>query len=190
MPRSKTLNEDYFNWLYSQIGKQSRTYFKLCHLLNTINYRWSIPNDDNRESDARRLRDIFAQETGLREDHIEVTYFIDKPVTVFEVLVALCGRIDEQLARPGDPDSRCAKWFLELLMNLHLAEYTDNFTPYERFPEMEEQRIYRTIEILLDRMYEFDGSGGLFPLKHKPRKDQRKVELWYQLQAYLAENYT
>ena len=38
------------------------------------------------------------------------------------------------------------------------------------------------------RTYDSNGYGGLFPLRN-PREDQRKVELWYQLNAYLLEQF-
>ena len=37
------------------------------------------------------------------------------------------------------------------------------------------------------RMFSRDGSGGLFPLRRFDR-DQRSVEIWYQMQAWLMEN--
>ena len=44
------------------------------------------------------------------------------------------------------------------------------------------------VECLLERRYLEDGDGGLFPLKC-PRKDQRRVEIWYQMSAWVIENY-
>ena len=40
----------------------------------------------------------------------------------------------------------------------------------------------------VERRYKRSGEGGLFPLKNAA-KDQRKVEIWYQLSSYLLENY-
>lgn len=42
---------------------------------------------------------------------------------------------------------------------------------------------------LNSRYYKSDGFGGLFPLSN-PMGDQRYVEVWYQMMAYLAENVT
>jgi len=38
------------------------------------------------------------------------------------------------------------------------------------------------------RRYSKTGKGGLFPLKH-PKKDQTEVEIWYQMQQYVMENF-
>jgi hypothetical protein len=32
------------------------------------------------------------------------------------------------------------------------------------------------------------GLGGMFPLED-PREDQRAIEIWYQMMAYINENY-
>ena len=49
---------------------------------------------------------------------------------------------------------------------------------------------YEEVNDVLDRViwrtYRWDGHGGLFPL-NEPEKDQREVEIWYQLSAYLLE---
>jgi len=37
------------------------------------------------------------------------------------------------------------------------------------------------------RTYNENGNGGLFPLRDSDQ-DQRQVEIWYQLSAYLLEN--
>jgi hypothetical protein len=47
--------------------------------------------------------------------------------------------------------------------------------------------ITMVLDVLLQRTYTNKGVGGLFPLK-RSKNDQRKVEIWYQLQEYLAEN--
>jgi hypothetical protein len=39
---------------------------------------------------------------------------------------------------------------------------------------------------IMDRRYERNGQGGLFPLR-KPAMDQRDVEIWYQANAYMIE---
>ena len=50
-------------------------------------------------------------------------------------------------------------------------------------------KIHREDDTFEDIYWLFqDGFGGLFPLKHA-KKDQRKVEIWYQLQNWLMENY-
>jgi hypothetical protein len=40
------------------------------------------------------------------------------------------------------------------------------------------------LERVIGRTYRPDGRGGFFPLRYA-EKDQREVELWYQLNAYV-----
>ena len=51
-----------------------------------------------------------------------------------------------------------------------------------------EEYVDNIIDTFLDRDYEANGDGGLFPLL-APQEDQTEVELWYQLSAYYMENY-
>jgi hypothetical protein len=47
---------------------------------------------------------------------------------------------------------------------------------------------YKKLAVLNKREYFPSGKGGLFPLEN-PREDQTKVEIWYQMHAYVMENY-
>jgi hypothetical protein len=47
-----------------------------------------------------------------------------------------------------------------------------------------EQKINRVLE----RTYKPNGEGGLFPLKNTC-KNQKRVEIWYQMNSYIHENY-
>lgn len=188
MKEKKTLSEEYFSWLCDRV-KQKRTYVKLCKILHRIMFRWSVHNDDNRCEDGIRLRELFVEEMNLDETHLEVRYLMMPECTVFEVLVALAERMDELMYQLNDQENHSGRWFGELLLNLKLAEYTDNHSYSDRFDEMTEMKIYDIVETFLDRTYDFDGSGGLFPMKKRPRKDMRKIEIYYQLMEYLAENY-
>ena len=48
--------------------------------------------------------------------------------------------------------------------------------------------VYEILGKFVRREYDFNGRGGLFPLKNV-QNDQRKVEIYYQMLAYLSENY-
>ena len=49
--------------------------------------------------------------------------------------------------------------------------------------------VHDILEKLLLREYEFDGTGGLFPLGDWAEEDQRELEIWYQAQLFLMKNY-
>lgn len=185
----KTLSEEYFSWLYKQVGNQRRTYVKLCKELYNKKFRWFVPNDDNRCEDGLNLRDQFIEENGIDTEHTEVRYFLKMPCTVLEVLVALAQRFDYQMFDLNNQQDQSSKWFLEMLENLRLSRFTDNWNNDDRFDPVSEAEINEILEILMDRTYGFDGRGGLFPLKKRHKEDQSRVEIWYQMMLYLDENY-
>jgi len=189
MGRNRTLNDQYFSWLYNRIKNQKRSYIKLSKELHNKAFRWSIRNDDNRGEDGLNLRDLFIDEENLDESHLELRYFLKAECTIFEMLVALSERIDNLMYDLNNQEDYSSKWFLEMLKNLKLDKYNDNFSPGERFDEMTETRINEILEIFMDRTYDYYGRGGLFPIKKQPPTDQTGVEIWYQLMLYLDENY-
>jgi len=74
------------------------------------------------------------------------------------------------------------EWFAEFVANLRLGGYTD-----EAYELRDSAKINRVLQKFNQRKYDSYGDGGIFPLK-APEEDQKKVELWYQMSAYMAEN--
>lgn len=172
----------YYQWLYAQIGAVTDTNpYRSHHILSEIllNTEFVSYNqyDDNRAFEGLQLRAEFA------EIHGEVVW-ADEPCTVFEVLLALARRAAYETSGfglidlPGD-------WFWRMLGNLGLDAFNDGV--FLEHPSKMESIVHKTLLIFLERRYNSDGSnGGLFPLK-EPNQDQRQVELWYQLNAYILE---
>ena len=105
--------------------------------------------------------------------------YIGGECSILEMMMGLAKRIDAIMYDPGVGEN-WVKWFWEMIDNLGLRSQTD-----ENFSSM---MVDRTIMRFNCRMYEYDGRGGLFPLRN-PSCDQSMTELWYQMQAYLIENY-
>lgn len=174
---SAPLDELYFTWLYSQVGSvrlknRSRSYWGLLRQLYTKEFVWLIPNDDNRVEDGKDLRYEFLTFEGIDAD----PHWMDLECNVFEMLVALSRRL--AFEAEGQP----RRWFWHLMENLELREYND-----EVYSDICPQEVIdHKLETLIFRNYHPDGRGGLFPLRH-PMEDQRGVEIWYQLNAYLLE---
>lgn len=172
---SPPLDELYFQWLYSQVGSvkvkdQSKTYWELLKQLHKKEFVWVVPNDDNRVEDGRDLRMEFLAEQGIDATD---SYWLRMGCSMLELLVGLSRR----LAFEADGEPR--GWFWHMMDNLGLRIYSDaRILSTDRINEILDRVIWRT--------YEPDGVGGIFPLKH-PKQDQREVELWYQLSAYLLE---
>jgi hypothetical protein len=175
---TKPLEELYFTWLYRQVANPdiadpSLTYWKLLKELFTKEFVWLIPNDDNRIEDGKDLRIQFAHEEGLDAvEDIEVEW-AELGCSVLELMIGISNRLTFEAG------ATTHYWFWKLMENLGINRYSDDW----RLPR-------RHVEKILDRVifrnYRADGQGGFFPLKH-PDQDQRKVELWYQMAAYILE---
>ena len=172
-------DEDYFVWLYSQVGvvrlkNPARTHWALLRQLYQIEFIWLVPNDDNRVDDAYDLRVEFLENyDGAESIDLEWQHL---GCSVLEVLVALSRRLS--FFTDIDPH----EWFWEMLENIDIGMAHTNDQHYN-------QEIRRDVNDIIERViwrnYEPDGKGGLFPLE-APAQDQRRVELWYQMSAYLA----
>lgn len=173
---SLPLDELYLQWLYGQVAEvryktRSRTYWSLFGILYRKEFAWTILNDDNRVADGIKLREEFMEDEGL--DRVDQNW-LEEPCSFLEMLIGLARHL--AFLTEGDVKD----WFWHCLQTLDLYMYTDA----RHIPEDEVNEI---LDVVIWRRYGRDGQGGLFPLKH-PTRDQRRVELWYQLNAYLMEN--
>ena len=148
--------------------------------LNAIPFRWLLDLDENRAIDGLELRnDILESDSEITESLLA---FRESPATILEVLIGLAHRMDDALTTWGD-SSKVDIWFWEMVRNLGLTKFTDDYMVVS--PEI----IGEVNDILdgwMDRTYDFDGRGGLFPLMN-PETDQRFVEIWYQMSYYIHE---
>lgn len=179
MSDNGTLDDRYLEWLYKQIAAVSnpnpiRSYWNLAKQLYTIEFVWLISNDDNREADGKCLRMEFMDDVHIDDRD---TQWLELECSMLEMLIALARRASFEAC------GETIDWFWKMLENVGLRGYTDYM--YANEPGVEET-VYNVIQDIIDRKYKRNGEGGLFPLQH-PHQDQRKVELWYQLSAYLLE---
>lgn len=180
-PASKNgIQNAYFDWLCDLINANDpdHSFIFLCRHLHTLEFYWSVCNDDNRAGDGMALRGLFRLQSDLRiGDELDCDV-----CSVFEMLVALAICVEEIMdeIEPGD----ASFWFWMMLDNLGLSDYDDDHF-YQRGSI---KKIDKILDRFLDRTYQRSGKGGLFPLK-KWREDQRTVEIWYQMQAYLQEKF-
>lgn len=137
-------------------------------ILQDIPFRWSLPKDGNRNVDGISLR---------------VSYGCDCDpgminCTVLELLIGLSLRIEDIMHEP-ELGNRVDEWLMELINNMDLV------SAYMNFGVM---AVLKNVDIFLDRGYNRAGHGGAFPLL-RAAKDQRRAELWYQMNTYLIEKY-
>lgn len=164
----------YFNWLYSNVSdltvhEPALAYFKLLGELHRTEFVWLLSGDDNRAEDGLALRSEFLHKSFIKHD----TVITSEGCSVLEMLVAFSRRA----AFEGDDTPR--DWFWVMLDNLELSDLNDPSNPNPDY-------IQGVLETFVWRTYDYNGNGGLFPLHHT-QHDQRKVEIWYQFNEYLAE---
>lgn len=174
---SAPIDELYFKWLYKQVSSvreknPSKSYWELLRQLYQKEFVWIVPNDHNRVEDGRDLRLRFVHYSGVNPD----PEWMGLGCSVLEMMIALSHRLSFE-------DGRSPKgWFWRLIENLGFEELTD-----ANWGELTSEAVDEVLEQLIWRQYAPDGTGGLFPLEH-PERDQREVEIWYQLCAYLLDN--
>lgn len=174
----KQLEKEYIEWLAYDVGLD-RNSMKLAKALYLKKFRSIIPNDINRFYDGMTLRDRFRDETFY--DDYEI---INKPCSVLEMLIVLSERMAGLIWDPDDDEDWTVKCFYEILDNLGISGFNDE--NYEKLGG--DKEINHILDIFLERKYDEFGNGGLFPMDNPPC-DQRNVEIWYQMSAYLMEKY-
>lgn len=164
----------YTRWLRSLVDRPGSYYDILFDAAWNWTYEYSIPHDDNRAEDGLRLRERFESESSLRLPDLG-------ECCVLEFLVALAIRLNES-TYDWDKPNQTSDWFWTMVFNMGLQRFDDTYSddPYENITD--------AFERLNFRLYNEDGTdGGLFPLRWA-KEDQRQVEVWYQMMAYLSEN--
>ena len=179
--REFELKQRYFEWLCDliHVDQGDKSYWILMKDLFRRAFYAIIPHDENRAGDGLELREEFMRNYYYLPEYAE----IEGECTVLELLIGLARRMDFETSDPyDDEDDRTVYWFWELIDNLGLIVFDD-----ESYVDCGGIRfVDEIVDRVLERHYKRNGDGGLFPLQNNKR-DQRKVELWYQMSAYLAE---
>lgn len=129
-----------------------------------------IPNDDNRAAEGRGLRDRYQNESARQ---LTRRLYMG-PCSMLEMIIALAHRFAWEIVGLEETvEENIPNCFWTMIDNLALNATHKNLG---------------RLQILNKREYKADGNGGLFPLRN-PKEDQREVEIWYQLMAYLNENH-
>lgn len=169
---TRQLDELYFDWLYalvcSDTKKSAKTHYKMLEQLFFKEFVWTIVNDVNRAEDGKELRSEFLAEQRL----LGTDGFKHLGCSMFELLVALSRRLS--FVTDGEP----RYWFWVMIKNAGLYGYNDGMV-------LNVDRVDEILDRIIWRTYSPDGRGGLFPLGNNDGEDQRDIELWYQMSAYL-----
>lgn len=172
-----TIDDRYFEWLYGQVASvrnrnPHRSYWALLRQLYVKPYLWYIRNDDNRANDGIELRHEFLDEEG--DGGVDPNW-LTLECSVLEMLIAFSRRAAFQTGESP------VEWFWRFIENLDCRGYTD-----EAYNELVREEVNANLERFIERRYDANGRGGLFPLD-QPQEDQRNVEIFYQFSAYAIE---
>lgn len=173
------LDERYLKWLYGQVANvktraKNRTHWNLFRQMHDTIFVAQIDHDENRIADARDMRYEFLAEAEDEQGNRDWTRL---PCSMLEVLIVLSRHLSFEM------DDPVKTWFWHLIEVLDLEQFNDR-----EYNESSQEVIQETIDRVIWREYKPNGEGGLFPLRN-PARDQREVELWYQLNAYLLEQF-
>lgn len=174
--------DKYYEWLCHLINvnkeqdeRNQPSYKTLMKKLFSTEFTWTVRNDANRAYEGRELRAIFCEKHDILYEFDEFNY----DASMLETIIGLAFRCENIMT--GHEDSRpMADWFWELMGNCGLTDFID-----ESFLD---ECVVNILYKIINRTFERDGKGGLFPIRFG-NKDQRKVELWYQMNLYLVERY-
>lgn len=170
------MRNDYFGWLYDLACDGRKEYRRLCEFLDSVEFTYVLPMDDNRYGDGISLRYRYGYECDI-PGAIIASNLDNRPCSVFEMMTALALRIEEDIMSKKGED-RTSKWFIDMLESLGLDYMTDEL--------FNKERAEKIIGFFLDREYSSDGEGGLFTIPERPNnRDMRDVEIWYQAMWYV-----
>ena len=175
------MTNDYFLWLCDLVAPSDR-YRNLLYILYNIPFYWSVLWDDDRNTDGLRLRDIYAEHTPVSSS------IPTGDASVLEVIIALAICIEDQIMHDPLYGDRTSEWFWMMLSNLGLTGRIKNFSDPNWDENTDPEWVYEIVDIWLSRRYDVNGNGGLFPLR-KVSQNQQKVSLFYQMHAFLQENF-
>jgi hypothetical protein len=164
---NEPLDELFFEWLCEQVHARERDMWIL-EMMYLKEFTWFIPNDDNRLMEGVSQRELFLEERQLKN----AWEWTQLGCSFLELMLAVARELSFLTQR------ELPSCFWELMRNLGLAE-----------PTATRRDVNHAMNKVINRTYSYSGEGGLFPLEH-PHEDQRKVEIWYQMQAYLIERET
>lgn len=164
--------EAYFQWLLNKVNGQDM--ILVCRYLHTRDFYWTVPYDSNREFAGKNLRVDWECRDNFFNDY---SHLDSGPASCFEVLVGIAIAMENQLWDPNMPELSKENFFHEMLRNLGLDDIRDHYNIMANI-----------VDKWLDRDYEPNGKGGIFPLDN-PFGDQTQIEIWDQMTQYINENY-
>lgn len=185
------MNEtSYFQWLCDIVrcDQNDKSYYNLLGMMYETPFEVKIDNDINRAVDGNEFKGAYILDIYGTEEQKNIDFHMpaEQNCSILEMIMGISKRMAFELAEDQSEDFDFYRYFWEILDNLGLKWYDDDQFG-DNFMRCKIE-IRKILSILNDRSYKRNGVGGMFPLLF-PEKNQKKVEIWYQMQAYINEKY-
>lgn len=176
------LTEEYFRFLKSEtflLPAHQKEYDGVLRVLHDIPFYWLIHSDDNRVGDALAYRQSeFLDGIDTRQmDQVALGQWAMSSPSVLEVMLGMAHRWCFYFGGPS-----VAYYFTKMFQNMGFASVDPILSP--RTQEV----IRAMVDRWLSRQFHENGVGSPFPL-NAPHVDQRRVDMWAQMNAYSAEHF-
>lgn len=181
------IKANYIKWLFALIsegdynGSAKEHAFVLQQMFSREFY-WVHPNDENRASDGKALRERYSDVYNGQYSSENVLEALDGPCSVLEMMIALASRMKDCAIFDVDDCCHTSECFWIMMDHLGLIDQTNK--------RWDPEWCDRIIDIFLDRKYSRFGYGSLFiwkPHNDKDETDFRGMEIWYQMQRYCID---
>lgn len=172
---------EYLKWLYDSVFEEDDHYIHLANILHSIPFIYILEWDENMGCHGIELRYRFMYINGMYDQNYE-DIFDDDPCSVFEMLVALAIRIEDQFMDNLE-DYRVPEWFKLMLKNIGLEPYNDSYFNNWSF----DYEVKGIVDNFLYRRFDPDGHGSIFTTNRDV--DMRDIDFWKQTTWYLTDNY-
>ena len=164
--------EDYYIWITELVNLDShRGYSKLVSFLFDTEFFWEVALDRNRAGDGKELRFDWVMWSDYHDDDS----WVDTPCSVLEMLIALARRIRVDIM--PDYDIELADWFWKIISNMGLDRYDNSHFNSDEICEklcyFSEKKQHKML---------------IFNTKTE-KSELESMDIWNQMQRWLAENY-
>jgi len=166
-------DDPYLNTIYTNMfakGSSMMTYRNVILALHSKEFTYTIPLDKNRYEDGLAYRR-------------KIDYTRTGPCTILEMMCGLADRMEVEIMQDPRYGDRTYEWFQTMLHSMGLMLFDDN--PYR----WDERKVNIIINKFIHRRYNKNGKGGLFTFRKPVPDDPRNVEIWYQMNWWVSENY-
>lgn len=164
-------NDSYLNAIYGRFfGPITRfkSWYGVVEDLQNREFTYTIPLDENRYLDGLKFRK-------------SIEPFRSGPCTVLEMICGLADRMETEIMQNTLYGDRTGQWVTQMVNSMGLCRLDDD--------HYDKRKSNDIITRFLNREYEPNGKGGLFTFRKPVPGDPREVEIWWQMQWWLSENY-